>query len=596
MNPKIKFFILRLKNASFSELIYRVKEKYFLFWLKSFGKNKVFKKPSNLKDQIERLNHISLPSFSINPLDKERLENRKIDANEISLFEKKYKNTFFAKIKETENPDIRIVWEGGRLKDIIHLLLYEKKRESLNVSQDNKTFAKYKILRWIEENPFLMGPHYISSMECALRIPVFFSLLKMIEDLTQDEYKLIINAIYQHTWFVSKRLSLYSSLGNHTIAEAVGLIFGGALFQGEKEGKNWLKKGIKLLEKELTHQFLEDGGPVEQSLNYHRFNLDLYWLSIDFLEKNQLHNCKHWKQRLVEGEKFYKAFQMAGELPYIGDSDDSHAIAPGINPKRDLPEFDFDRFTTFENSGYTLIKGGDGLFLIFDHGPLGMAPLYAHGHADALSIILSKNGYLFLIDPGTFRYNGVPEWRKYFKGTRAHNTVTIDGQDQAIFETSFIWSKPYRTQFIKMEKIKNGFLFSATHNGYQRLKESVLHKRTILWIGEGNFLIKDTFSGKGIHEFELNYHLHPEVEVEKEADWLKLMRKDSKIFMKQIDGAQFELISGQEKPILGWYSDGYGIKKKTTTLQCKRTGQTEEISFLTAISSTGSINIFEGNL
>jgi len=225
-----------------------------------------------------------------------------------------------------------------------------------------------------------------------------------------------------------------------------------------------------------------------------------------------------------------------------------------------------------------------------------MAPLYAHGHADALSIILSKNGYLFLIDPGTFRYNGVPEWRKYFKGTRAHNTVTIDGQDQAIFETSFIWSKPYRIQSIKMEKIKNGLLFSATHNGYKRLKEPVLHTRTILWLGEGNFLIKDTFSGKGIHEFELNYHLHPEVEVEKEADWLKLIRKDLKIFMKQIDGAQFELISGQEKPILGWYSDVYGIKKKTTTLQCKKSGRAEEISFLTAISSTGSMSQFEGNL
>ena len=65
----------------------------------------------------------------------------------------------------------------------------------------------------------------------------------------------------------------------------------------------------------------------------------------------------------------------------------------------------------------------------------GMPPLYNHGHADALSITLSVGGKETLVDPGTYRYNGEPEFRKYFKGTRAHNTVTIDGLDQAVQET-----------------------------------------------------------------------------------------------------------------------------------------------------------------
>ena len=80
----------------------------------------------------------------------------------------------------------------------------------------------------------------------------------------------------------------------------------------------------------------------------------------------------------------------------------------------------------FKDSGYTIIKIINNFTFTFDHGPLGMAPLYNHGHADALSITLSKDDRPILIDPGTYRYNGVPEWRRYFKGTRAHNTVTID--------------------------------------------------------------------------------------------------------------------------------------------------------------------------
>ena len=47
-----------------------------------------------------------------------------------------------------------------------------------------------------------------------------------------------------------------------------------------------MNRGIDLLQQELFHQILDDGGPAEQSLNYHRFVLDLYWLAVDFMEKN----------------------------------------------------------------------------------------------------------------------------------------------------------------------------------------------------------------------------------------------------------------------------------------------------------------------
>ena len=101
------------------------------------------------------------------------------------------------------------------------------------------------------------------------------------------------------------------------------------------EGRQWLAKGYELLKKELNHQILKDGGPAEQSLNYHRFVLDLYWLAIDFLKKNNLHDCDEFEERLIKAEHFIAAFKDArGRLPSIGDSDDGHAIAPGICPCR----------------------------------------------------------------------------------------------------------------------------------------------------------------------------------------------------------------------------------------------------------------------
>ncbi|MFO7614448.1 MAG: alginate lyase family protein, partial [Bacteroidales bacterium] len=331
--------------------------------------------------------------------------------------------------------DIRIRWEPARLQHALALPAYAHHHHDGTGLDKAGQASKGRILSWLMANPFPMGEHYQSAMECALRVPVFFYALKRLDNLTSDEYHRMLKAIYLHGWLISKKLSLYSSLGNHTIAEAVGLVFAGAVFRSTRRGKDWLGTGIKLLNDELARQVLDDGGPAEQSLAYHRFVLDLYWLAMDFIQKNNLGNIRHWQKRLVAGEVFLETFKNQNRLlPAIGDSDDGYAVAPGIAPRRIAPDHSMENFVTFPDSGYTVIRN-DNLVFTLDHGPLGMPPLYNHGHADALSITLSKNGRPMLVDPGTYRYNGVPQWRKYFKGTRAHNTVTIDDQDQAVQET-----------------------------------------------------------------------------------------------------------------------------------------------------------------
>jgi hypothetical protein len=421
-------------------------------------------------------------------------------------------------------------------------------------------------------------------MECGMRIPVFFCCLKLVDDLSALESASLLQAIYLHGWVISKRLSLYSSLGNHTIAECVGLIFAGAVFRKTSNGKKWIQKGFDLLKRELEHQILEDGGPAEQSLNYHRFVLDLYWLSIDFLEKNRLYDCSKIKLRLIQGENFLNAFQDdRGNVPSIGDSDDGRAIAPGITPQRARSHAIKKAIRVFNDSGYTVINTENKLILTFDHGPLGMPPLYNHGHADALSVTLTKEDQQILVDPGTYRYNGVPEWRRYFKGTRAHNTVTIDGLDQAVQETSFMWSHPYKVKFLGMSEQGDEFLVKANHNGYSRLKEKVWHERLILFANKTDFLIKDSFYGEGMHKFELNYHLHPDALLTKNEDWWLISINGVELFLKLTDEPDFILVSGQKDPLLGWYSPSYGIKIKSGVLGCSRRGSPNEISFTTLI-------------
>jgi len=487
--------------------------------------------------------------------------------------------------------DIRAQWEPARLQHVAVLTNALLQKETTARAARVGGFAKKTVQDWIDANPFPHGAHYLSAMECAIRIPVFFSCIKTAP-LGQDEVYKILTAIYQHAWLISKRLSLYSSLGNHTIAEGVGLIFAGAIFQQFSEGKSWLKKGIQLLEQESTHQILDDGGPCEQSFSYHRFVLDLYWLATNFLEKNRIRDCNRLKPRLLRGEQFLAAFgDDSGSLPGIGDSDDGYAVAPGVFPRRPTINRKPKQLEIFEQTGYSVINSPKGVKLTFDYGPLGMAPLYNHGHADALSITLSKNGKGLLVDPGTYRYNGVPEFRRYFKGTRAHNTVTIDGLDQAVQETGFIWSRPYESVLEKSEEKDGEVVIQASHNGYSALKEPVLHKRTVLYFDKTGFVVKDAFSGEGLHSFELNFHLHPNAVCNEEDGWLVIDNQGERIFLKLLGNHSFKFYSGEENPPFGWYSPAYGVKMKSSVLSCLIEGAPEDVSFMTAIGTEAPLEI-----
>ena len=76
--------------------------------------------------------------------------------------------------------------------------------------------------------------------------------------------------------------------------------------------------------------------------------------------------------------------------------------------------------------------------LIMDAGPLGFLSIAAHGHADCLSLLLSVSGKELLVDPGTYCYHTEREWRDYFRGTAAHNTVRVDGIDQSQIAGAFL--------------------------------------------------------------------------------------------------------------------------------------------------------------
>jgi hypothetical protein len=150
---------------------------------------------------------------------------------------------------------------------------------------------------------------------------------------------------------------------------------------------------------------------------------------------------------------------------------------------------------------------------MIDAGPQGEGRS-GHGHADALSVRLALNGQRWLVDSGTGVYIARDKnERNRFRGTGAHNTLRVDGADQAVAGEPFSWTRIPETKTEGWIAGKSFTYFSGSHNGYTRLADPVTHRRQVLKVAGGPWLIRDAAEGQEKHELELLWHFAPGVEI-----------------------------------------------------------------------------------
>ncbi len=152
--------------------------------------------------------------------------------------------------------------------------------------------------------------------------------------------------------------------------------------------------------------------------------------------------------------------------------------------------------------------------MVIDAGPFGTGRC-GHGHADALSLRLTMNGSRWLVDSGSGVYiSADPAERNILRGTGAHNTLRVDGTDQAIPDEPFSWSGIPTTRVENWATGKTFSYFAGSHNGYERLPGHVTHQRSVLRVNGGRhslWLVRDSALGAGEHDLELNWHFAADV-------------------------------------------------------------------------------------
>jgi hypothetical protein len=169
------------------------------------------------------------------------------------------------------------------------------------------------------------------------------------------------------------------------------------------------------------------------------------------------------------------------------------------------PETQSKAFTT---GGYYAMRDGWGEtanYLLIDCGPHGMNNC-GHAHADALSFELAVNGKTLLVDPGTYTYTGSKELRDWFRGSAAHNTLMVDGQDSSVPAGPFSWSsiaRCYPQAWITRERFD---YFQGRHDGYEHLAEPVQHSRAVLFLKDDYWIIHDRVRSEGRHSYGVRFH------------------------------------------------------------------------------------------
>ena len=432
--------------------------------------------------------------------------------------------------------DHKNIWELSRHQ---HLVLVA---QAFVLTGDSRycDFVKGQLRHWWRENPFQCGINWASALEVAMRalswIWIFHFLGPGMDDAFRRE---ILMELYRHGLHLEYNLSLYFSPNTHLLGEALALHAIGRLFPNFPRSSAWRKMARSILVEEFSKQVHADGGYFEQSTYYHVYALDM------FLFHHLLEPLPDPDRLRSMAEFLAAVIAPDGTLPFLGDDDGGRFFYP-FGPRGgfaratlatcsavlgqeyfhysepDLLERDLldqaawwlgpqvmaanpatltlrsSRY--FPQSGLVSMRSGD-VRVLFDAGEFGPWG-GGHSHSDTLSFVAAAGQREILIDPGTYTYVGDPEWRNRFRGSAFHNTIRVDGRDQADPAGPFRWLNKPGVEVLSWHTTPALDTLEAvcTYAG-------IRHRRHLSFAKEERLLtILDVVEGEGEHEIEQFWH------------------------------------------------------------------------------------------
>lgn len=432
--------------------------------------------------------------------------------------------------------------------------------------------------------------------------------------MTAEVWAKILLSVHEHGDFLSIH---HWKTGNHACLEVAALGLLSIFYQEFNEAEKWRKYAVDFLMHMWSEQFHIDGYTKEMSGGYHWVAMRSFFTFYEVAANNGFAGIfpPLYKERLIL-TSMAELLQDKPDfsIPITNDSNTK------TNRKEQLERIN--KLFSIEEIDYVLSQGKKGKapatsyyfpftrvgfmrsdwtdqaqYLFFDMGRWGDN----HMNEDQLNIEVSALGRKFLVNCGRWRYTTSPNapwmpWAKYFKRTASYNSVLVDGYDQVAADADG-YMKVYEKYDFAEGIFTAGYGEEATEADEQLLKEKgvshgkvtrvdgATHKRQIIFVKPGFWVLRDTISAAGEHQAEQIWHYYDgDVQADARGEYMVTAFEDANLLMCTIGNNQVEsqVFKGSEELMRGWHCPYYDQMRPAPELSYKQKGQ-DEIVFHTLI-------------
>ncbi|MBS4200633.1 heparinase II/III family protein [Bacillus sp. FJAT-49732] len=459
------------------------------------------------------------------------------------------------------------------------MLAYE-----INPNKEYLEKAKYFIGSWVKTNPtkkdqvspFAWKDHSVANR--VVNIIHFWQHYKDSDIYDESFANLIIRTLIKHGDYLEDDRH-HTFINNHGIFQDRSLIELAVLFPDLPNSEKWYEKAINRFMVHVKKDVSPSGVHLEHSGAYHIVVMNLFRSINDFLK---FHNKETTKlSDLIIKMEDYLAYLVKpdGKIPITGDSGPDGITylnediisnpkllytrtkgRSGIQPYDDI---------VYTDAGIAIFRSNWSfndrqLYLKFIAGFHSRT----HKHADDLSVLLSIGKTDFLVDSGKYNYQEKNPYRRYFRSTMAHNTVTVNRKSYEIEDE----------QVGKSKIISFSYNEEYSHvSGIHTLYPGVKIKRTILYLKQSEaVLIFDEITSLKLRTYSQIFNIGKDVNTSK-------ITKKNILLDSILDGKTIELIQlnhvtefkqykGNDEPIFGWQSSVFNKKYPITQIQFSNKG------------------------